>query len=234
MQRSIDNFQTFVARYVSVVQRERFHSVNIDLVDVFAYDGDVLIALLCFDLGDVGDLIDLFYYQFIIGGSQLGTIVPIGFVAVIFFGIVRGCNHHSRIGFQLSDCKRQLGSGSHVFKQKDLEAIGCHYPCGCESKVATIVTAVVRYDTANFSLGFLLLDIVAKSLCCHRYGNEVHAICSQSHDASQSSRSKFQGSVKGIVEFLGIFFPHAEDFLLCAFVYATIQPSVCIVAGINI
>ena len=143
-------------------------------------------------------------------------------------------NHHSGIGFQFPDRKGQLRRRSQILEHINLEAVRRHDTGSRKRKLPAVVAAVVRYDAAYGFFAVFKPDVIAKSLRSHAHGEQIHAVRSQSHHASQSSRSEFQGFVKRIVELIGIFLPHTNDFRLYVFVYAAVQPFVCILASSHI
>ena len=93
------------------------------VVDFFSDDLDeVLVAfkpdILCLDQIDFVDDIG------VVGRNDLGAIVPVCLVSVVFFGIVGGGQDDTALTSELANGKRHFRSGTEVFEKIDFDTVG--------------------------------------------------------------------------------------------------------------
>ena len=136
---------------------------------------------------------------FVVGRQYLCAIVPISLVAIVFARVVAGRNVHARLAAEVTNSERDLRGGAQIVEKIDLDPIGGEDVGHRFCKQTTVVAAIVPYHDGNLlTIGEILKQIVGKSLCCSSYNINVHTIGSGSHDATESSRSKFQRAIESI------------------------------------
>ena len=69
-------------------------------------------------------LVHLVYDALVVGSQHLCAVVPVGFVAVIFAGVVRSGDVDSGLAAQLTDGKRNLRCGSEALEEVHFDAVG--------------------------------------------------------------------------------------------------------------
>ena len=97
---------------------------------------------------------------FIVRCNYLSTIVPIGFVSVIFRWIMRCCNYNSALTFIMPDSKWEFWCRSEWFKEKYFKPVGWKDICSCFGKVAAIVTTIICYCYFNSCFSTLINNVI--------------------------------------------------------------------------
>ena len=82
----------------------------------------------------------------IVGSEHLGTIFPIGLVAVVLFGVVAGGDVDTGLALQSADGEGTFGSGAHVIEEISLDAVGRKDVGNGLSIKAAVVAAGVAND----------------------------------------------------------------------------------------
>ena len=104
--RSVDDFEVVMTFDGFGAKRERFDFLEVDAVDVFADDLDFRLVAIEFDFAYAFNFVDIFDCVNVVRSNHLCAVVPIGFIAVIFFGIMACGNHDSCGTSQISYSKR--------------------------------------------------------------------------------------------------------------------------------
>ena len=116
----------------------------------------------------------------------------------------------------MTDGKRHLRSGTHLFEQIYLNAIGRENIRRDLGKQRTVVTAIVSdYNRNLFHIFKVCVQIVRESLGSSSDSIDVHTIGTYAHDPTESARTKLEIFVKGLDQFCLIFvLQHAFHFSL--------------------
>ena len=83
------------------------------------------------------------------GSNHLGTVIPVGLVAVVNLGIVRGRDVHTALATQATDGIAHLGGGAGTLKQIHLDAVGAEDVGNGLGKQATVVAHVMTHNHRN-------------------------------------------------------------------------------------
>ena len=188
-------------------------AVEVLLVEILAQHHDVLGVEPRADHAHVGDAADLLDDVAVVGGGHLGAVGPVGLVAVVLLGVVRGGDHHARVAFQLADGEAQLGGRAQRVEQVGGEAVRCEDVGHALGELARVVAAVVRHGHADGLAREVLLEVFGQALRggAHRVG--VHAVRACAHDAAQTARTEFQILVEALDELFHIVIHQVFDLL---------------------
>ena len=229
MQRSVNNFEILLTGDASRVDGEFLHFGEINIID-FLTDN--------LDKSGIAFKLDVSHTHFVhfvddtlvVRSQHLRTIVPISLVSVVFLRVVAGGENDTALTAEMTDGKRHFGSGTHVIEQVDLDAVGREDVGRSLSEETAVVAAIVSHHHCDLlQVLEVLVEIVGETLCGSSHGVNVHAIGSGSHDAAQTSRTEFQGTIERIDE--GRFvvsLDHCFHFGLCCFVIQRrVHPLLC-------
>ena len=229
MNGSIHYFQVFVA--LDGLRREDkcFDSFQINPVNFLSDYLNQLLVTFKFDVVHVFNVHHFADYIFIVRGYHLCTIVPVGFVAVVFLRIVGSGKNNAALAAEMTDSKRNFGSRAQVFEKIHLDAVGREDVGRNFSKFPTVVTAVVTDDHTDLrQRGKLSFQVVAQALSSSTHGVNVHPVSAGTHDATQTSGTKFQIFVKCFNQQRFIrSIKHLAYFCLCFGIIITVQPHLC-------
>ena len=201
MEGCIDNLQVLLALNHLGIDADFLDALQIDAVNLLANGDDEVFVALKLHIID-GHLVHLVDDTGIVGSEHLGTIFPIGLVAVVLFGVVAGGDVDTGLALQFADGEGTFGSGAHVIEEISLDAVGRKDVGHGLSIKAAVVTAVVANDYGNLiAVSKVLLQIIGKALGGHTHGINVHAIAAGTHDATQTTRTKLQVFIEALDQF---------------------------------
>src|SRR6202012_1535494 len=172
-------------------------------VDVLADAGDVLRSPAPLDFVQGLDLAYFDHDVLIVRGHQLAAVVPVGFIAIVLFGVVGCGNDDAAMAMEGADGEGKLGRGAKALEEKYLDAVGRHDVRRDLGELAAVVPAVVGDGHADLA-GYLLPEVIGIALGRHPDGVLVHPVGAGAHDAAQATRPEFQGLVEGVVELVGV------------------------------
>ena len=136
------------------------------------------------------------------GLNNLGSIVPVGLVTVVLGRIVGSGNNNTSVAAQSSDSIGKLWGGAQTGEQVGLEAIGGKDTGGGLSKNVGEPSGIVGYNGGKLTcLGLFgegLDDVVCQALGGVVDNPGVHAVCSTTDNASQTTSSEFQVLVEAV------------------------------------
>ena len=107
--RCINDFQIVLTGDGLGIERQGFDTSNIFFVDFFSDHLDQSRISIEIDIGNRTYFIDLGNRIFIVGGNHLCPIVPICFISVIFFGIMRSSKNNTALTTQFPNGVRHFG-----------------------------------------------------------------------------------------------------------------------------
>ena len=214
--RSIDNLHIFVTGDSCRINRNGFHHVQINFINVFADNLNQIRISLEFNVSSRSNGIYFVDDAFIVWSQYLCTIVPICLVTVVFLRIVRSSQNDTALATEVTDSKRHFRSRTHIVKQIYFNAIGRENICRCLCKQTAVVTAVMTDYYRNLWQVFeVLLQIVGKPLSGSTYRIDIHTIATYSHDTTQTTSTKFKVFVESFNKFgFIIVFQHSFHFSL--------------------
>ncbi len=156
------------------------------------------------------------------------AVVPIGLVAVVFLGVVRGGHHHAGVAFHFAHGKRKLRGGAEAVEDVDLDAVGRHHVGGDVGEGWTVVATVIRDgDTQVLLVGVHLLDVVGEALGGHGHGVDIHAVGAGTHDAAQSAGAELEVAVEALGQFVRVVVEHVLHALSRFFIVLLCEPRFC-------
>jgi len=199
--RGVDDLHIVVFLHDVGRKRDAFYLFNEPGVGLFTQDDDVLPGAVEADLfrSDGFHLVD---DVDVVGFHDLAAIVPISFVAVVFFGIMGSGDDDAALASVFPDGERHLGGRPEILKEEGLDAVGGKNASAAFGKEPAVVTAVVTDGHPDLrEVGKIPFQIVAETLCGGPHGVNVHPVGTRSHDAAQSAGTKLQILVKRVNEF---------------------------------
>ncbi len=138
-------------------------------------------------------------------GGELGAVLPIDLIAVVFLGVVAGGDVDARLAAVLPDGKAQLRGGAEGLEDPHMDAVGGADPGGGPGKLQGVVPAVHADGHAPlFALLALGADDVGKALGGPADDVDVHIVEPCVHGAPEAGGAEFQGSVEPGFDFLGV------------------------------
>ena len=186
-------------------EEKRRNILKISLVHILAYCNYVWILTTEKHLCRRGYLQHLVNYVCVMGRGNLGSVFPVGLVAVILLGVMRCGNHHSALASEMAYRITEFRSGPQRIKQIYPESVCRKHICSNLGKFAAVVPAVIR--NCNFYLVKILeisLHVVGYTLRGHAHRIFVHSVGADPHNASQSSGAELQMSVKTLFQFFSV------------------------------
>ena len=228
VERSVDNLDVVALLDAFGVQHVLFDFLHESFVDLGADGDDAALAAVPFDIVERLDFLHFVDDAGVMWRHKLAAVVPVGFVAVVFLGVVRGGEHDARLAFEVADGEREFRGGAYVVEEIYRKAIGGKH-VGCNlGELAAMVAAVVRDGGFQFLAGEAALDIVGKPLSGHADGVFVHAVGADAHDSAQAASAELEAAVKAFVEFFRVLGLHLADSSLCLFIVCSFEPSLYI------
>ena len=208
------------------INRNCLHHIEVNLVNIFTDDLNQIRVPLELDISSGSDIIHFINDTSIVRSQYLRTIIPVCFVTVVFFRIVRSSQDNTALATEVTDCERHLRSRTHIIKQIYFDAISRENVGRSFSEQTAVVTTVVTNHYRNLRQIFeVLLQIVGKALCSSTYRIDIHAVATYSHDTTQTTRSKFKIFVECFDQFGFIFvLQHAFHFSLSFGIISRGQP----------
>ena len=201
VQRRVHNLEVVLALDAFGVNAQGVYLVKIDFVNLFANDFDEFGAAFKLDVLHF-HLVHLVDDALVVRSEHLCAVVPVGFVAVIFLGVVAGRKDNTALAAQVANGKRHFGRGAHVVEQVNLDAVGREDVGGSFGKEAAVVAAVVTYHHGDLlHVLKVQVKVVSQALRGSAHGVFVHAVGSCAHDAAQTARAEFERAVEGVDEF---------------------------------
>ena len=104
MKRSIHNAEVFLATDDFGVDRDGVNHVQINLIHFLADNLNQVLVAVELDVGH-RHLIHLVYDGCIVRSEHLRTVIPISLVAVVFSGVVAGCNVDTALATEVANGK---------------------------------------------------------------------------------------------------------------------------------
>ena len=193
MNRSIDNLHIFVTGDSCRINRNSFHHIQINLIDVFTDNLNQIRISLEFNIGSRSNCIHFVDDTFIVWSQYLCTIVPICLVTVVFLRIVRSSQNDTALATEVTDGERHFRCRTHVVKQIYFNTIGRENISRSFRKQTAVVAAIVTYYYRNLRQVFeVLFQIVGKSLSGSTYRIDIHTIATYPHNTTQTTSTKFK------------------------------------------
>ncbi len=221
----IDDVEVFLAQDDILVDHRLLDSLQIVPVHLATDNLDEVVVGLELHILDL-HLVHLVDDALVVRREHLGAVVPIGLVAVILAGVVRGGDVDTSLTAQLTDGKRDLRRGTQALEEICLDAVGREDGCNGLCKHTAVVAVVVTYyDSEVVTSGECLQDIVGKTLGGHTNDILVHAVGAGTHDATQTARTELEVLIEGVDErcLVGIV-QHCLYFLTCLLVKGRRKP----------
>ena len=138
-------------------------------------------------------------------GRQLGAVLPVDLVAVVFLGVVAGGDVDARLTAVVPHREAQLGRGPQGVEDAHLDPGGGADLGGGPGELHA-VEAAVHGDGHAPLLGLLALgaDDVGEALGGVADHIDVHVVQAHGHGAPQPGGAELQGTVEPALDFLGI------------------------------
>ena len=225
MQWCIDDAQVFLALDHLRINADAVYLLQVDIINVLAYNLNQIRIALELDVLRL-HLSHLVDDALIMWGQHLSAIVPISLVAIVLTRVVACCDVDTCLASQMTDSKAHLWCRTHIVEEINLDAIGGEDICALLCKEAAVVTTVVPHHHRNLiQILEILVQIVGKALSCSTYGVDVHTIGSCTHDATQTTCTKFQHPIEAVYKLCFILtIEHSLHFFLCLGIVCRSQP----------
>ena len=139
----------------------------------------------------------------IVRRCDLRAVLPIYLIAVILSRIMARRNDNTGHTAQMAERKRQLRRRAQTLKYICLNSVCIQTKRRLIRKFRRHPAGIVGNRHALF-LSVLRNNIICESLCRLTHGIDIHTVRSRAYNAAQSSRSKFQLTVKTILNLGGI------------------------------
>ena len=192
VERRVDNLQVLLALDDIRVDRQALDFLKIHLVYFLTNNFDEFFLALELHVFHL-HLVHLVDNARVVRSQHLGTVFPISLVAVVFTRVVRSCDVHTALTAQMANGERALRCGAHVVKKIHLDVIGGEYVGHRLSKKTAVVAAVVaNHHRDLLAVGKVFLEIVGKALGGQAYGVNIHSVGTRTHNATESTSTKFQ------------------------------------------
>src|SRR5580698_5982840 len=91
---------------------------DVGFVDIFSDHGDIGFSAPPSDGIDAGDLFNFRDNIFVMRRDELAAIVPVGLVAVVFLGVVRGGADDTALAAEVADREAQFGGRAERLEEK--------------------------------------------------------------------------------------------------------------------
>ena len=198
MNGGIHNFQICLLLYYFGINAQTLYHLQVGFIHFFTNQLNQMLPSRKFHFRNALNRFHFFYHINIVRGNELSSIVPIGFIPIVFFRIVGGGTHYAPFTMQLTNGKTQFRRRSQRFEQVNLYAIGSKNMGGCFGKKTTVIATIMGNCYGNRSIAVGFFKIIRKTLGSHTDGIFINPVTTYSHDSPQPSGSKFQIPVKAI------------------------------------
>ena len=222
--RRIDDLHVVVLLHALGRKREFVHLIQIDLVELLVQNGDVFGILARKHHIDIRDLRHLGDDVLVVRLGHLRAVGPVGLVAIVLLGVVRGGDDHARMAFQLADGEAQFRGRPERVEQKNLESVRGENIGHALGEHPRIVAAVVRHGDAHPLAREVLFQVVGKPLRGSPHRVDVHAVGPYAHNAAQTARTEFEVLVEALHELFHIVVHQVFDLLFRRFVIVAVEP----------
>ena len=187
--------------------------------------GDGLVVVHGLDAVEHVQLLHLLGHLVGVLGGQLGAVLPVHLVAVIFLGVVAGGDVDAGDAVVLPHGKGQLRGGAQGLKQAGGDAVGGHDAGGLPGKDVRVVPAVEAHGHApGGGFGPLLQDDLGKGLSGVADHMDVHPVQAHTHGAPQTGGAEGQLVKKAALDLLLVPLDGLQLRLLCRGEGGTVQP----------
>ena len=162
------------------------------------------------------DTLHLFDDLPVLGSGNLGAVLPVYLIAIVFRRIVAGRYHDARGTAQSAKGKGKLWRRTQRFEHIGLDAV-------CRQAERRLIGKLGRHTSGivcngdPFVPGSLLQNKIGQSLGSLPHGIDVHAVGACTDDPPQSSSAEFQLLIKTLLDFPGIVLD-ACQFISCSLV----------------
>ena len=153
----------------------------------------------CFYHGEIRYFCHFRQDVFVMRRCDLGTVLPVYFVAVVLSRVVAGCDHDAGDAAKFPHCKGKLRCGAQGLKKIGMDAVCIQAESCLSCKLRGHDTGIVGNGN-SFVLAFHSNDIVGKSLCGLTYRIDIHAVGSSSDHSTESASSKLQLTVEAVLD----------------------------------
>ena len=222
--RRVDDFQVVMGGDGFGRQRQRMNGVEVDRVEGFVENDDVVFVSVGEHLIRRRDLLHLRDDVFVVRSHYLSAVVPVRFVAVILFRVVRGGDDHAAVAFQLADGEAQLGRRTERVEQVNLESVRCEDVGDAFRKQPAVVAAVVPDSDLDLLTRKGFFQVVRKALRSHADRVDVHPVGAYPHDAAQAARAEFEVFVEALGQLAQVVIHKIFDLLFRVFVVVSGEP----------
>ena len=219
--RGINDIEVFLTKDRVLVDHDVFDCHHIIIVHLAADDLNEIRVSLPFDILHA-HFVHLFDDTLIMRLEHLATILPVCFISVILLRVVGSGNVHTTLTFEVTDSERNLRRRAKRLKQIHLDAVGGEDVCHRLSEQTTVVTAVVTYDHSYATVlnvlktAFFLhfQHVVGITLGSLSHDVLVHTVRADTHDTTQTTGTKLEGTIESVDEFCLVLCVH-QGFHLC-------------------
>ena len=105
-------------------ERDGGQITDVALIHLCADDFDERLVAMEVDVGGVADLVHLGDGVLVVRCDHLCAVVPIGLVAVVFLGIVRGCDDNAALATKMANGIRGFGCRAESVEEVNLNTVG--------------------------------------------------------------------------------------------------------------
>ena len=168
------------------------------LVGLSPHDGDQallhrLVVVHALDGGEEVQLLHLLGDGLGVVGGELGAVLPVDLVAVIFLGVVAGSNVYAGDAAILPDGEGQLGGGAEGLEDTYGDAVARHDAGGLTGELLGVVAAVEAHrHAALHRLGALGQNDLGEGLGGVADDVDVHLVQADAHGAAQAGGAELQ------------------------------------------
>ena len=197
---SIDDREVLLALNDFRVDRDTVNHIKINLIHFLTNNGNQLVVTLELDVLIV-HLVDFVDDALIVWSKHLCTIIPISLVAIVLTRVVAGSDVHTTLATEVTNSEAHFWRWTKVVEKININAVSRENLSTSLSKKTRIVAAIVTYHHTNLIASCkVLVQIVGKSLSCSTYRVDIHAVCTSTHDATESTCTKLKCLIEAIDE----------------------------------
>ncbi len=185
------------------INTQPFYHIEVSFIHFLPDDDDIFFTTRPFHIIYRSDLFNFSDHILIMGRYHLGTIIPIRFIAIVFFRVMTCRTNHTTLAFKMTNSKTQFRCGAQGFKQINGDAIGCKNIRSNIGESSTVVSAIMCNGYFHI-IAKTFFQVIGITLCGHAYSIFIHAVGTDAHDATQAACTKLKIFIKCICQVIWV------------------------------
>ena len=121
--RSINNLQIFLTLDNFRIDRNSMNLTQILVINIFSDNLNQFLIAFKLDISSRSNFVYFIDNSLIVWSKHLSTIVPICFIAIVFFWIMRSSQNNTALASQVTNSKWHFRSRTHIFEQIDFDTV---------------------------------------------------------------------------------------------------------------